>query len=98
MRDLISQQRTVFQGEEDIVCSRAVNRTIVAPALYNHTYCGLQLLEQEDYIYAVENTRVDDLVGLRMEAPLDRVLRYSAGLLLAPELESLAFMNLSAAN
>ena len=75
-----------------------MNRTIVAPALYNHTYYGLQLLEQEDYIYAVENARVDDLVGLRMEAPLDRVLRYSAGAPLVPELEGLVFMNLSAAD
>lgn len=49
------------------------------PWLYNHTRLGLQTVEQEDTLYAVENHPVDARRSLRMEAPFGRLVRYSAG-------------------
>lgn len=53
------------------------------------------MVEQDDYLYIVENQRVDDRVSLRVEAPLDRILKYSTNSVL--ELGSITPLGLSAA-
>ena len=75
-RTFIFQQRTVMQDLVDVVFGRDIKRTVIDAWRYDRAFGGLQILEQEDTLYAVDFYRVSDRVALRMEAPLDRVLEY----------------------
>lgn len=83
-KTIIFQPRAVVQNGIDIAVTNGTNRTIVDAWLYNHTTDGIQILEQDDYLYMVENQPVDERVCLRVEAPLDRVLGYSTSVALEP--------------